>query len=195
MATRSLAGDDNPVRPIVAVYVSNCETGEREVIYALLDTGSNRDFLSLRTARRLGLKTWEEPCKITTLKGTTYENGKLANFQLESINGEYVCDINDAILGNLPVLPEDVPPARRDISTFSHLQDLQFDEFEGMDGQIDVVIGIGHAKAFVPREVREGANEELSAWKTKFGVAGKKRRDDFGKFHHRRRIGAPRRSA
>ena len=55
MAGRSLSGDDNRVRPIVAVWISNLETGVRERIYALLDTGADWDFVSLKVGRRLGL--------------------------------------------------------------------------------------------------------------------------------------------
>ena len=51
MASRSLSGDDNRVRPIVAVWISNLVTGVKEKIYALLDTGADWDFVSLKVGR------------------------------------------------------------------------------------------------------------------------------------------------
>ena len=153
MANCSISDDDNAIRPIVAVYVTNLETGEREKIYALLDTGASRDFLTLKVAKRLGLQLRDAMLSTTGINGLVIKPGHLARFQLESMNGNYVCDITHGIMDNLKVFPRDVPPARRKLEDCSHLEGVVFDDF---DGEIEAVIGIGHANAFAPREVREG---------------------------------------
>ena len=93
MAKCSIGDDDNAIRPIVAVYVTNMETGERERIYALLDTGAARDFLTLKCARRLGLHLRDAMLSTTGINGLVVKPGYLARFQLESLNGKYVCEV------------------------------------------------------------------------------------------------------
>lgn len=124
---------------------------------------------------------------MTTIKGRTvneYQN--FASFQIESLDGKYVCNVEDAMIDNLPVVAADIPPARRNTSAFSHLDGLVFDDVEGKS-EVEAVIGIGHADAFVVEDVRQGSlradAKEPQAWKTKFGwtlvgVAGKKEDKD-----------------
>ena len=113
-----------------------------------------------------------------------YQN--FASFQIESLDGKYVCNVEDAMIDNLPVVAADIPPARRNTSAFSHLDGLVFDDVEGKS-EVEAVIGIGHADAFVVEDVRQGSlradAKEPQAWKTKFGwtlvgVAGKKEDKD-----------------
>ena len=175
MAKCSIGDDDNAIRPIVAVYVTNMETGERERIYALLDTGAARDFLTLKCARRLGLHLRDAMLSTTGINGLVVKPGYLARFQLESLNGKYVCEVTHGIMDNLKVFPRDVPPAQRKLVGCTHLEGVEFEDF---NGEIEAVVGIGHADAFAPMEVRKGGKYEPSAWRTEFGwtlvgVAGK----------------------
>ena len=112
------------------------------------------------------------------------EKQNFASFQIESLDGRYVCDVGDAMIDNLPVVAADIPPARRNTSVFTHLDGVFFDDIEGKS-EVEAVIGIGHADAFAVEEVREGCKRtrEPSAWKTKFGwtlvgVAGKREDKD-----------------
>ena len=83
-----------------------------------------------------------------------YQN--FASFQIESLDGKYVCNVEDAMIDNLPVVAANIPPARRNTSAFSHLDGLVFDDVEGKS-EVEAVIGIGHADAFVVEDVRQGS--------------------------------------
>ena len=166
MASRSICGDDHHIRPIVTLQVVNTKTGETTKIYALLDTGSDRDFLTSATARRLGLELRDQTITTTTVHGPKTEIKKLADFQIESNDGSYRCEVKDAIIDNLPTIPSDVPPAKRDLSNFAHLHDVEFDK---IDGDVDAVIGVAHASAFVGGDCRKGGKDDPLAVKTDFG--------------------------
>ena len=47
------------IRPIVAVTITNPVSGKSERIYALIDSGADRDYLSTDLGERLGLITSE----------------------------------------------------------------------------------------------------------------------------------------
>ena len=113
MANCSIGDDNNAIPPIVAVYVTNVETGEREKIYALLDTGASRDFLTLKCAKRLGLQLWDAMLSTTGINGLVIKPGYLARFQLESMNGNYVCDITHGIMDNSGMYIVAFSPPRR----------------------------------------------------------------------------------
>ena len=178
MATRTLSGKDDAVRPIVTILVTNLETGEQEKIFALLDTGTDRDFLSYKVANRLGLKFGQEWMEITTVKGPVVELRDVADLRVGSVDGSYECDVSSAIIGHLPVVEWDIPPVKRDLSAYKHLADIELDDAE--EGGVEAVISIGHASAFMfPLDWRRGGPRELSGVKTQFGwtvigIAGKR---------------------
>ena len=166
MASRSIYGDDHHIRPIVTLQVTNIKTGKLTKIYALLDTGSDRDFLTSATARRLGLELRDQTITTTTVHGPKTETKKLADFQIESNDGSYRCEVNDAIIDNLPTIPSDIPPSKRDLSKQPHLKDIPFDD---IDGGVDAVIGVAHASAFVGGECKKGGKADPIGIKTDFG--------------------------
>ena len=168
MASRSIGSDDVAIRPIVTLLVTNLTTGEKTKIFALFDTGSDREFLAGTAAQKIDLATREKLVEVTTLKGPEVRTTKMADFRVESIDGSYVCDVNDAIIDNLPVVESDIPPAKRDLSGFSHLDDIPFDD---LDGNVDLVLGAAHAAAFWGGEVRHGAKKlrEPIAINSQFG--------------------------
>ena len=182
MACKTINGKDDTVRPIVTIMVTNLETGEQEKIFALLDTGSDRDFLSYKTANRLGLTFRKELMDITTLRGPGVELRDVADIKVQSVDGSYECDVSGVIIGHLPVVESDIPPIRRDVTKNGkenlHLSDIVFDDAE--EGSVDAVISIAHAAAYLfPLEWRRGGPRELAGIKTLFGwtvvgIAGKK---------------------
>ena len=64
MLARSLSPEEDVIRPIVAVRVINPTDGRREEVYALLDSGADRDYLSDRVANSIGLLTKKKRVKI-----------------------------------------------------------------------------------------------------------------------------------
>ena len=105
----------------MTLFVTNLNTGVKTKIFALFDTGSDREFLAGTAARQIDLKTHTKLTEVTTLRGPEVKETQMANFRIESLDGTYVCDVNDAIVDNLPVVDADIPPSRRDLSGYSHL--------------------------------------------------------------------------
>ena len=183
MASKSLSGEDKKIRPIVAIYVSNLSTGVREKIYALLDTGSDTDIISLKLAKRLGLELLPPNFSVTGIGGDAGDQFYGANFQLESLLGNYACNIKDGVVGGLPVMEGiDVGAPERDLTGFSHLEGIVFEK-DGFEGKVECVVGTGHADMLWGGEVKRGKDDEPFAvhtgwgW-TLVGVGGKKTSDD-----------------
>ena len=139
------------LRPIVTLIVTNLETGEREKIFALLDTGSDRDFLSLKVANRLGLTLGKKLIETTTVRGPEVVLHDIANFNIEAIDGSYSCDVREGIVGELSVVEWDIPAARRDLSALPHLADIFFNDAE--EGSVEAIIGIGHGHTYPPLRI------------------------------------------
>ena len=87
----------------MTLFVTNLNTGVKTKIFALFDTGSDREFLAGTAARQIDLKTHTKLTEVTTLRGPEVKETQMANFRIESLDGTYVCDVNDAIVDNLPV--------------------------------------------------------------------------------------------
>ena len=71
MLARSLSPDEDVIRPIVAVRVVNPVNGKREEVYALLDSGADRDYLSDRVAKAIGLATKKRNVNLVTVEEST----------------------------------------------------------------------------------------------------------------------------
>ena len=79
-------------------------------------------------------------------------------------------------MGHLVTGAADIPPAKRDCSSYHHLKDIVFDEAEG---GVEMIIGAGHAEAWLGGEARMGPTGEpvgistLLGWSI-IGTWGKK---------------------
>ena len=104
------------VRPIVAVRVINPRNGEIEEIYALLDSGADRDYLSERVAQKLKLETRNKSINLVTIEESSRKMREMADIEIESIDGSYRAEIEDVLVGKFPEAAKDIPPAKRDLS-------------------------------------------------------------------------------
>ena len=66
---------------------------------------------------------------------------------MESLDGEYSVTVNDALVGNILTGEHEVPPSRRDLTSYSHLADITFPEVEG---NVKVILGAAHIAAWLP---------------------------------------------
>ena len=66
----------------------------------------------------------------------------------------------------------DVPPHHRDLSSFPHLQDINFDRY---DADVPMIICAAHADAWITMEVKRGPALAPFAFKSEFGwtIAGR----------------------
>ena len=101
------------VRPIVAVRVINPRNGEIEEIYALLDSGADRDYLSERVAHKLGLETKKTSINLVTIEEASSKMREIADIEIESIDGNYRAEVEGVLVGKFPEATKDIPPAKR----------------------------------------------------------------------------------
>ena len=154
------------IRPIVAVTITNPVSGRSERIYALIDSGADRDYLSTDLGERLGLITKEEWMSITTVKDTREEWTETTSLVLGSTDGQYEARIEDAIIGRFPAARDDLAPAKKDWLECEHMEGI---EFEDIDAKVEALICIAHEETWVGWEVRRGKKGQPALMKTAFG--------------------------
>ena len=166
---RVVAAEDEAVRPIVAVRVNNSNNGKSEIVYALLDSGSDMDVISEGLVERLQIKpTWTE-LTLVTLDNRESMKRAFVGVSVESIDREYVADVRNALVGNLLTSEADLPPSKRDISKYSHLSDIIFEDY---DAKVEMIVGAAHVDAWVfpsAEHCRKGTQDQPRGLFTKFG--------------------------
>ena len=159
---RTVVAEDDVTRPIVPVKITNASTGRSTVVFGMIDSGADRDVLSLQIVKKLDLPTTKMLMRVHTVNCEVVEEKTLASFILTSVDGEYNVKVSDALTGNLLTGEADVAPCLRDFSDQSHLHDVPFPKAEG---PIQVIIGAAHYDATMPTEARRGPQGSLTAFK------------------------------
>ena len=132
----------------------------------MLDSACDRDVISEGLAKELGLEMRSEMITVNTVESRTTLPRHLADFRLESLDESYVVRVDGALVNNLVSSINDIPPAKRDLSTLSHGEGV---EFVDIDASIGVIISVSHAEAWSDVEVRKGGKKEPLLVKTAFG--------------------------
>ena len=125
-----MAAGDDAIRPIVPVRVSNAITGVSKTVFALLDCGSDRDVISDKLVDQLGIETKTKVMTIKTVDSNMTCKRKLTDFHIESLDAQYEAEIEDAMVADLRSSMSDIPPSRRDTSSWPHLADILFPDAE-----------------------------------------------------------------
>ena len=147
----------------MAARVKNPKTGEAEEVYALVDTGANRDYLSTELAERLGLEINYSPLNLKTATEASIAIRPMADVILESLDGNYEAEVSDVLIGDFPCKDSTMAPGKKDWSGYKHLKDLHF---ENIQAEVELIISSGHTEATVwtavskPEDRSEGDEEE-----------------------------------
>ena len=138
----------------------------------MLDSGADRDVISEAVIEDMGITTKEMDMQVITIDNCTTNRRSLASFTMESVDGSYRANVDGALVGRLLTSEGDVPPYRRDLSSFPHLQDVNFDRY---DADVSMIICAAHADAWIATEVRRGPTSAPFAFKSDFGwtIAGR----------------------
>ena len=170
-----VAAGDEVIRPIVALRVVNRKKNKSEIVYALLDSGSEVDVFSEDLVKRLEAeRTWAKT-KILTVDSATTTNRSFVDLSILSLDGEFTAETAGALVGQLLTNEGDKPPAKRDLSAFVHLSDLEYEDF---DAKLEVILGVAHDKTWMyisdEEKIRRGPEGQPNAVCTAFGwtVAG-----------------------
>ena len=116
------------------------------LINCMADTGADRDVIGEQTIKRLNIGTKDADLKVVTVDNEIVSKRKLASFSIESLDGDYHAEVNDALVGNILTGENDVPPFRRDLSKCRHLSDVKFDE---VDEAVEMIIGAAHFASWI----------------------------------------------
>ena len=106
---RSISSSDEVIRPIVGARIVNTALGFERIVYALLDTGSDRDVISPSIVAELRLETWTEVLTVQTLDNLVSGERSLTAMMVESINRKYSAMVKRALVGRLLAGNGDVP--------------------------------------------------------------------------------------
>jgi len=106
-----VAASDEVIRPIVALRVVNKRENTTEIVYALLDSGSECDVFSEKLTERLkAKKTWAET-KIITVDSDMMMRRAFVDLSIMSVDGEYTAETAGALVGQLLTNDGDKPPS------------------------------------------------------------------------------------
>ena len=132
------------MRPIVAAKARNAGTGKEELIYCLIDSGANRDYISTELADRLGLDRHYGEMVLKTATDISRGVRPMVSMVLESIDNSYSVKIGDILVGDFPSNEGSQAPAKQDWSAYEHLRGI---EFVDIPSKVEMIISSGHAEA------------------------------------------------
>ena len=138
---RTVVAEDDVTRPIVPVKITNASTGRSTVVLGMIDSGADRDVLSLQIVKKLDLPTEKMLMRVHTVNCEVVEEKVLASFILSSIDEEYNVHISNALTGELLTGEADIAPCQRDFTSQSHLRNIPFPK---VNGPAQLTIGAAH---------------------------------------------------
>ena len=159
-----VAASDKIIRPIVALRVVNKKKNKSEIVYALLDSGSEVDIFSENLTKRLEAeRSWAET-KILTVDSAMMMNRSFVDLSIMSLDGEYTAETAGALVGQLLTNEGDRPPSKRNLSAFIHLNDLEYEDF---DAKVEVILGNAHDRTWMyitdEEKIRRGPEGQPNA--------------------------------
>ena len=131
----------------------NITTNKSALTFALLDSGADNDILSTELADFLGLSRVTCRATVSVLDYVQTTTRDFVDLRIESVATEYSVNVKDALIGKNLTGKSDIPPAKRDLSAYPHLHDLQFEDCP--DG-IGLIISVNHIDTWQGHECRRG---------------------------------------
>ena len=127
----------------MALKIKNLENGNSADVYALMDTGSDRDVIDEGVASELGLHRKSKMMNVCVLGGKDLGPRELAEIEICSMDGKYQAHIENALIGNLLTCNSDVPPAKMDLTKWKHIEEAQI-PFININSEVRMIISVDH---------------------------------------------------
>ena len=164
------------LRPIVAISIANIRTGKKESVYAILDSGADRDYVGINLAQRLGLEMEQKELELTFIDTTSKGRRNTASIKLGNLSGSYQIEVRDVIVGDFASGKDEIPPSQKSWEEFDHLRDL---EFIDIDAKVEVLLSTAHLALWFEKTPRRGLRSQAIGLGTVFGwtVAASERRN------------------
>ena len=86
---------------------------------------------------------------------------------ISDLKGVYSFPVTEALIGDILTLENDIPPTKRDIEGFSHLDGVEFDELPNKE--IGMLLSVEFAWSWMGGECRRGSPREPVAYYTCYG--------------------------
>ena len=145
------------MRPIVAITIANTKTGKKESVYAILDSGADRDYVGISLARRLGLEMAQKEMGVSFVDTTSWGKRNTASVKLGNLSGSYQLEIHDVIVGDFASGKDEIPPAKRSWEEFDHLRDLEFIDIQA---KAEVLLSSAHLALWFEKTPRRGLRSQ-----------------------------------
>ena len=94
----------------------NETSSKSKIVYAMLDSGSDRDIVTMELAKELGLELTAKTVTIQTVESNSTSTRQFTNLRIESVDESYGADVVDSLVGTLLTLENDQVPAKRDFA-------------------------------------------------------------------------------
>lgn len=157
----------------IPVWVSSkTNPNHEELVYALLDSGSDTSFISHQLLTKLKTKNELTTLNLTTMTSNnkTVQSSKVSNLQVRGYKGNVTLNLPAVYSQETIPMDRGQIPSARDVRDWPHLQRIQHELIPaGQNLHIGLLIGFNVSQAFLPREVIAGADHEPFAQRTDLG--------------------------
>ena len=153
-------------RPIVPVVIHG-KDGNSIKTYCMLDQGATRSVINEKIVSDLNLPVESKNMRVITIDSIKDGLRNVTNFKLTDLGGAYTFNVSNALIGDILTLESDVPPTKKDIEGFRHLEGVEFDELPNKE--IGMLLSAEFAWSWMGGECRRGAQEELIAFNSLWG--------------------------
>ena len=133
----------------------------------MLDPGATRSVISSKIVSNLKLATESRPMRVSTIDSVKEGLRNVSSFKISDLRGTYTFPVTRALVGDILTLENDVPPSKKDIEGFSHLEGIEFDELPSKE--IGILLSSEFAWSWMGGEVRRGTPREPVAFLTCYG--------------------------
>ena len=170
---------------IIPVWLSSKNSSREELVYALVDSGSNACFISENAAE----KVMSQDFKPSKIKIETIHIGEksevitqiYSELKIRSYQGNEYLKLPSTYVVTEVYLQHDSVPTKDLVSRWPHLKHISSKFPSKLDCKPALLIGYNCIKAFIPRETVTGRDTEPFAMRTDLGssIISKEHHDTF----------------
>merc|ERR1712015_154913 len=153
-------------RSIVPLVIHG-KNGNSIKTYAMLDPGATRCVVNRKIVSDLKLPIENKSMRVVTIDSVKDGFRDVSSFMISNLGGEYSFSVSKALVGDILTLENDVPPTKKDIEGFTHLEGIKFDELPNKE--IGILLSSELAWWWMGGECRRGSPREPVAYLTCYG--------------------------
>ena len=139
-------------------------------MYCMLDWGATRCVVLDSVARKLDLPLEKRNTRVTTVDSMKEGYRDVSSFKVSNLEGDYNFDVPRALVSNILTLEGDIPPTKKDIEGYSHLEGIELPEVLPSK-EVGLILSADFAWGWLGGDCRRGARNEPVCFLTMFGWA------------------------